>query len=487
MQDLVDLPGDIKAYIVSCLADKADLRSVRRTCKELYQFAIAQEYQSITINEHSNLDVDLAALNPGNAGVQHIRHITITPCSYSHQCSNIDGTVIAIAQLLPQHTLFSLTYDGTRVLPASAFLTLYKRQRTLRTMRLDHISHAGILKSMSSISAGPKGPFKAADVSLCVVNTLFDDYVRGKRDLLRLRAVQISGLDLAKAAVPLLKAIDPSDLLAFGLQRCENSLDMLQALNERKTPVSLKLRSLLITEPAKETNSDIYDDALNILLRSFGMLEHLVVSVPADYAYWPDFEAIVKHANTLRFLYMDCPWPMRGGPTIVAEMKVAFEKCHRLEQLAMESPTMYLENTDMGRCHDYLGLLVSLAALPTLRSYRLLNLPENDLGMEMEDNVCYEKYVLRQLRAIADNMLSEVPKLRAMSIARGPSDEYVTRDALAFYPPFYSRGRIVDARGKEAVAAIESAEMDVLTLEPASDILGLHFDSERFLRYGYKP
>ncbi|KAK5692832.1 hypothetical protein LTR17_025242 [Elasticomyces elasticus] len=139
--DIAGLPLDVRVAITSYIHGRKDVISLTRSCRSFYAAAIPQLYRYLSVRESTNVDHLVAMLSPDNGGLQHIRHLEIeTNSSGAHRTNRplIDQILQLIANLLPRDILLSFILDcSTSFKSSQALQTLYRRQRFLRTTRLD--------------------------------------------------------------------------------------------------------------------------------------------------------------------------------------------------------------------------------------------------------------------------------------------------------------------------------------------------------------
>jgi len=111
MLNLMSLPKDGLALIISFIQLKCDLRHVYRTCKALHCVAIAPLYHHITIRENHNRTKLTTAFTPENPGLQHVRHLTILDGNgkYRRASTSLDYVLLLVGNLLPRDVLLTFT------------------------------------------------------------------------------------------------------------------------------------------------------------------------------------------------------------------------------------------------------------------------------------------------------------------------------------------------------------------------------------------
>lgn len=132
MHDFVNLPKDVKTYIVGFISHKDDLRSLYSTCRAWYEVAIAKVYHHITIPDTLHRYTVLQGLSSENRGLQYVRHVTVPAAAvrdpydecddegsdwdsgndYPERPSRNDNAAFvfaSLAQLLPQDSLLTFT------------------------------------------------------------------------------------------------------------------------------------------------------------------------------------------------------------------------------------------------------------------------------------------------------------------------------------------------------------------------------------------
>lgn len=156
MPDLLGLPPEIKALIITLIRRHSDLRACYRTCKALYEDAIPRVYSRITLNENIPVPILCSLLKHENSGLKHIRHLKVTSglSKAAHERIKFNNVLHLLANLLPRDVLLSFmsvsssrmsvlvrtgltlrSLDTTRDVDPSALGILYPRQRRLQTLR----------------------------------------------------------------------------------------------------------------------------------------------------------------------------------------------------------------------------------------------------------------------------------------------------------------------------------------------------------------
>lgn len=373
MLDLVGLPQDVLALIMSFIPSKEDLRCVYLTCKALYSVAIVPLYRHMLLRARSNSMQLMAALNSENVGLRHIRHVTIDVADAARP--HLNNCIVLLANLLPRDILLTLTcvhlrasqhveppnptnadnfrLDCNDPLAKDSLQTLWQRQRNLRTRRIDQaafplsstcdgsfrnittlqmvISNVDTAKACShimqqtpglqvlEIRADPNGYSKEA------LNIELEDTVAASKDIIhwvfhelapdkqiRLRALTIYELDFETAASRLIEAVDMTGLDSLGLQNCYNIVNLLRSISAAGAPLRMAMHSLTIVGRLEEAEGR-NDDAIDDFLGSFTGLKCLVIAASAQEALRPKLESLSKHAASLEVLYLDCVWNQLSG------------------------------------------------------------------------------------------------------------------------------------------------------------------------------
>ncbi|KAF2773181.1 hypothetical protein EJ03DRAFT_324221 [Teratosphaeria nubilosa] len=139
MTAITSLPKDVLALIVSYVKLKSHLWSAAKSCKSLYAVVIPTFYRHLVIKEGDNMLGLVAALNPGNAGLQHVRHLTFLPrCEHFRKSPvhELDWIFSMLTNMLPRDRLLTFTFDCFARIYPKLLAVLYQRQRHLRTMRV---------------------------------------------------------------------------------------------------------------------------------------------------------------------------------------------------------------------------------------------------------------------------------------------------------------------------------------------------------------
>ncbi|KAK4890661.1 hypothetical protein LTR27_010700 [Elasticomyces elasticus] len=139
--DIAGLPLDVRVAITSYIHSRKDVISLTRSCRGSYAAVTPQLYRNLSVRESMNVDHLIAMLSPENGGLQHIRHLEIEANScgaYRTNRPSVDQILQLMANLLPRDVLLSFMLDcSTSFKSSQALQTLYRRQRFLRTTRLD--------------------------------------------------------------------------------------------------------------------------------------------------------------------------------------------------------------------------------------------------------------------------------------------------------------------------------------------------------------
>lgn len=285
-----------------------------------------------------------------------------------------------------------------------AMLTLHRRQRHLRTRRIDHrpvsdsLQHLRDLSNVTclhlEISNQETAAFasevmaecpqlrhlelRAALAQYCKVTghsfklapgraaasrqifwTLFNHMLFRIGEKIPLQSLQLYGLDLSGAATArLLAVVDMSKLYCLGLQQCWNSIELLRRTKPTGVPTRMMMHSLTIVgrvnpthDPSLEETVEVReDDAIDDFLGSFSGLENLIIAAPEQEALRPSLAALTKHAATLKILYLDCMWdgwPNGSGNYFDCHNSAALgdflAQCFRLEQLGIQTPYLFVD------------------------------------------------------------------------------------------------------------------------------------------------
>ncbi|KAI7503180.1 hypothetical protein KC347_g8723 [Hortaea werneckii] len=464
MQDLISVPRDIKHCILQFLNDARDLYNLQLTCQELRYDALPFYYNTVHVDGNVALSVLAAGLVPTNPGLQHLRHLVIKEpdrhdaieCQPVHPSRDVALTLLA--NLLPHDRLLTFTCDCVAPLPSPILATLYRRQRKLRTLRLDSIDLDPSIMSLSRdrlvniatiyiCTADPKEasswnrvlltlpnlrnlevvastnrsdgpPPLKSDASSDVLAKLLDWTSQEDQYKLHLHALQIQGFDLTHTAETLQHNIHFPGLQVLGLQLCENSVRLLEVLYEMHEFASLSLRTLIVVEAEKDPESRVHNPALGRLLGTFNTLEHLIVRTKGDSAHWPDFRAVAGHAASLRLLHLDCPMP-RSLPQSSKVGSSSIRELHKLEQITLPIHSIVLAEADCcatACCYkDMRYVLLLLNALPALRTVKILDMRLGDLNVQQIDQKILRAYVLRQLRTLADYVVNSMANLKLLT------------------------------------------------------------------------
>ncbi|KAK4541379.1 hypothetical protein LTR36_007980 [Oleoguttula mirabilis] len=488
------------------------------------------------------MGVLIAAFTPENAGLQHVRHATIIPATgnYRESVPKIDNFLNMLANLLPRDILLTMTLDSAGHASedsARALKVLYKRQRNLRTLRMDSVFRAhrdwsklahitclhleiyddktpafaasGILQHVPSLRhleihvdleqycrtvavqySKARGRARASE---SLVQRLFACWPETSKPQLQLRSLQVYDLDLSLASATLLKAIDMSRLDSLGLQKCRHSIELLRGIRPTGLPKRMNLRNLVVSGHP-DCDEVRMDDAIDDFLNSFAGLEHLVIMGPEQEPLRPDLSSVAKHAATLRLLYLDCvwsDWPVDKPPADEIHYHPSalcklMPQCVRLEQIALNTPRVLLDSDEVTALRDTGAFIGALAAAPALRTFRMLSVPnEVDYSFDILDLEAHRMFIKCGMASIATRYLHRMPNLHAVSIAHGEDDFVVVCD-LEVAPHFYTRGQVFNAYGKSDTVALVMSKGMVQEIEPVSDILDMEPRGSRLMRYGYK-
>ncbi|KAI7476054.1 hypothetical protein KC351_g9684 [Hortaea werneckii] len=536
MQTLVAVPRDIKHYILQFITDPRDLYSLILTCKELREAAVPFYYNIVHVQGNVALSVLAAGLVPTNPGLQHVRHLVIKEpyrdesieCQQCPMQSGTDNALTLLANLLPYDRLLTFTCDCAVPLPSGIMATLCRRQPKLRTLRLDSFHLDPVIASLSQQRRANNATVyictSEPDEALCwnqvlptlsnlrnleviasadwfdgaylltakesseVLAKLFDWTSQESQYKLHLHTLQVQRFNLTDAAEILRDNIHFPGLQVLGIQRCADSVRLLEVLHETHELESLNLRTLIIIEAEQSPQSGVHNPALSRLLSTFNTLEHLVVSTKRNAAYWPDFKALAGHAASLRLVRLDCPRPRSPNLRIPGG---SLRQLHKLEQIALPMPNINLEEADYGaKAHSFRemrSLLKYLRALPSLQTVQMLDIGLDDVDVEQNHRQILEGHILRQMRTLADYIFKAMSNLRALGLEqcvdldRNPNDRRKIRTEK-----LYHRGKTFDAQGHEHTTAIEASLRKLKRIEPAVEVLDMEaLGHGGLLRYGY--
>ncbi|RMY49227.1 hypothetical protein D0865_07615 [Hortaea werneckii] len=423
---------------------------------------------------------------------------------------------------------------GVVRLPSSILATLYRRQRKLRTLRLDSMDLEPVVASLSRdglaniaavyiCTSDPKeasswnrvlptlpnlrnlevaayrdrrdGTYPLeADASSDVFANLLDWNGQEPQYTLHLHTLQVQGFDLTEVAGILRRRVHFPRLQVLGMQLCANSVRLIQVLYETHELGRLSLRTFIIVEAKKDPESRVQDEVFSQLLSTFGTLEHLIVRTEGSSAYWPDFKAVAGHAASLRLLHLDCPLPgplpqgsrigSRGGFGSIRQLR-------KLQQITLPIQSIVLAEADCCAtecCYkDMRYVLLTLDALPSLRTFQVLDMRLGDLNVQQIDRPVLRAYALRQLRILADYVFNAMANLKVLSLERFVYRDSNNRRRESYSGQSYHRGKTTDARGREQITAIEASLQELKQIEPAVDILDMKdLEHGGLFRYGYE-
>ncbi|GAB1743754.1 hypothetical protein NU219Hw_g676t1 [Hortaea werneckii] len=537
MQNLATIPKDIKRCILQFMTDPRDFHNLILTCKELCEAALPFYYNTFHVRGNVSLTVLVAGLVPTNPGLQYVRHLVIKEpyrddpiecqCQQCPMHSNTDTALTLLANLLPHDRLQTFTCDCVVPLPSPILATLHRRQRKLRTLRLDIIDLEQVIASLSQDSlanvatvyictADPKeasswnrvlpnlpnlwhlevtattnrsdGTYSLkADASSEVLAKLLDWTSQESQYRLHLHTLQVQGFDLTDAAETLRRSIHFPGLQVLGIQLCANTVRLMEVLYETHVLGRLSLRTFIIAEKKKDPESRDWNSIFGKLLSTFSTLEHLIVRTKGNSMYWPDFQAVAKHAASLRVLHLECPLPI---PRRFPSGGGSFYKLHKLEQFAVPMSSIVLAEADgcaTAQCYRQMrSLLDSLNALPSLRTLQILDIQLGDLEVQQHERQLLKGYILRQTRTLADYVFKEVAGLKALGLEhcvyRDPKER---RKSCGGH--VYHRGKTSDTQGREHTTAIEASLQELKQIEPAIDVLNMEdLEHGGLFRYGYE-
>ncbi|KAI7156239.1 hypothetical protein KC349_g6406 [Hortaea werneckii] len=482
------------------------------TCQELRHDALPFYYNTVHVNDNVALPVLAAGLVPTNPGLQHVRHLVVKE-PYGHNAidyepgasdSRTDIILTFLANLLPHDRLLTFTCGGVVRLPSSILATLYRRQRKLRTLRLDSIDLEPVVASLSRDGLG-----NIAAVYICTSDPKeASSWNRVLPTLPNLRNLEVAAYRDRRDGTYPLEADASSDVFAhlldwngqepqlqvLGMQLCANSVRLIQVLYETHELGRLSLRTFIIVEAKKDSESRVQDEVFSQLLSTFGTLEHLIVRTEGSSAYWPDFKAVAGHAASLRLLHLDCPLPRplpqgsrigsRGGFGSIRQLR-------KLQQITLPIQSIVLAEADCCAtecCYkDMRYVLLTLDALPWLRTFQVLDMRLGDLNVQQIDRPVLRAYALRQLRILADYVFNAMANLKVLGLERFVYRDSNNRRRESYSGQSYHRGKTTDARGREQITAIEASLQELKQIEPAVDILDMKdLEHGGLFRYGYE-
>ncbi|KAI6898645.1 hypothetical protein KC318_g9114 [Hortaea werneckii] len=542
---LIVLPADLLALIISYVRAPPDLRNVSLTCKALYAVAVVPIYRTMTLRL-SWLEADnrqlLQALVPENAALLCVRHIVIDRFShcYEKNTEKLLMTLQLLANLLPRDILISLTLDSLISYEARTLLIssvssileiLYRRQRQLRTMRVDSYASAWQVRRYANLANVTTLQFEISStataetcgsvlqhtpylrnleirghlekydsgsskdqMSAHLVGRVFGSLLKKDRRIV-LRALQVRGLDLSLASAKLASAIDLSQIDSLGLHMCSNMVDFLGQMTPIGTLLRPSLRTLvLIDRPDSLGSGSVGNDssgvaAVDNLLGSFIGLENLVVAAPDQRALMPGFKALGNHVATLRLLYIDClPLPSSANDANVvtaSNLHLLLRQCIQLEQIALEMPQLLLTYHEDEIERTLEQFAVALAAAPRLRTFQ----PNNKLKdrLDIEDDLDANEVTYAGIDSVlqhwATDLMSLIPKLTAVGLAFRSAE----LRGIWVNPHYYVRGNLSDPYGRKSTAALQVTLKQLREIEPVSEILDINPYGPGLLRLGYQP
>ncbi|RMY95426.1 hypothetical protein D0862_08747 [Hortaea werneckii] len=540
---LIILPTDLLALIISYIRAPSDLRNVSLTCKALYAVAVVPIYQSMTLRlfQVDNRKL-LQALVPENAALGHVRHLVIDPFTHclTENTENVLMTLQLLANFLPRDSLVSFTLDWPilreasthLILQASSILeTLYRRQRRLRTMRVDPCADQAQIRRYGNLSNVTTFQFEVSSkttaetcgsaleltpslrnleirahlekcdtapqrdqMSARLVENVFGNFLKHDRQIV-LRALQLRGFDLSSASAKLAKAIDLCRIQSLGLHHCSNMVDFLDQMKPADELRHPTLRTLVLVARS-DTGRSASVTTVNCLLESFTGLENLVVAALWQGALMPGFKALGNHAATLRLLYIDCgplPWDASDANIVTASnLHLLLGRCIQLEQIALEMPELVLAYIDTEIDKSSKKIAVALAAAPRLRTFR----PHNQLedrwfearfGLDgwLDKNKVTYAGIEALLQHWATSFMSLSPGLTAMGL--GFSRHRTDLLGIEVDRHYYVRGHQLDPYGGKSIVAMRMELDRVREIEPVSEILEINPYGPGLFRLGYQP
>ncbi|KAI6900439.1 hypothetical protein KC318_g8451 [Hortaea werneckii] len=550
---LIILPTDLLTLIISYIRAPSDLRNVYRTCKALYAVAIVPIYRTMTLRLPHGYHLLAQALVPENAGLSHVRHFVLK--AHTWGLNEARGDLLMPLQLLaislPRDTLISFTLDWPiqdeeyvdSSLRAEFILeTLFRRQRKLRTMRVDpsvdysQISRFDDLANVTTFQfeilsettaetcgrvLGNSPSLRNLEVrlrlerfdlhspdttSVDIVERVFDCFLKANRQIM-LRALQLHGFDFALASVKLATAVDLSQLDSLGLQQCTSIVGILGKIKPNGVPPRLALRTLVLTEYDDSTGSSTVGTsnsntaAFDVLLESFTGLENLVVAASGHRELMPGFKALNCHAAMLRLLYLDClpisssadDADVTDDPNVVStsNLHLLMRQCTHLEQLALETPDLMLKYDDTEIEESMAKIAVALATAPRLRTFRPINQLVHRVNIDgyFDSNEVTRAWIDSTLQHWATKFMKSSPRLTAIGLAlrRSSFEPWPDVDGFDVHPHYYVRGHQLDAYGRKSMIALRVSYEQVREIEPVSEILEMDPYGSGLLRLGYQP
>ncbi|KAI6882284.1 hypothetical protein KC360_g8488 [Hortaea werneckii] len=558
---LIVLPTDLLALIISYIRANSDLRNVYRTSKALYAVAIVPVYRTMTLWLHEDRDQRKLkqALVPENACLDHVRHLVLVP--FTRCWNEAGGDLLILLQLLANHlpcdSLISFTLDcpihneavtHLGLTASSIFETLYRRQRNLRTMRVDpwanlsqirrfgNLANVTTLKfeicsTATAVTCGDVlqhtpslrnleirlhlddfGPVPSSyQISAGIVTCVFGNFLKTRQRMV-LKALQLYGFHLSPTSNQLAAAIDLSRLESLGLQQCLSIVDILGKMKPTSVPHRPRLHTLVLTQNSEAwgwnpiENDDFDTAAFDDFLESFTGLEVLLVAASGHRGLMPGFKALNNHAATLRLLYLDClpifssadDADLTEDPNILStsNLHLLMRQCSRLEQLALETPDLMLNYDDTEIEEPMKKIAVALATAPRLRTFRPINQLVHRVNIAgyvdgyLPMNEVSSAWIDSTLQHWATRFMNSSPRLTAMGLAlrRSPFGTWPDVDGFFVQSHYYVRGHQLDAYGRKSMVALRVDHEQVREIEPVSEILEMDpYDDSGLLRLGYQP
>ncbi|KAK3657982.1 hypothetical protein LTR56_000809 [Elasticomyces elasticus] len=516
--DVAGLPLDVRVAIASYIHRQRDIVSLTRSGWALYAAAIPQLYRDLTVCESVDVNHLIAMLSPDNAGLQHIRRLKVVADlggMYIHNRPSMDrslqlmGAILAagiqnITQLQLQiHGPIKTDSGHDLVTSLPGLLHLEIRANLSRyceaTNREDN-TDAQRIDASKEILTKIFGRDRFLDAERSKANWADQGnfvmlWNSGKlngrtKEKLKLRSLSIYQLDLEDPD-RLLQVIDCSRLHSLVLQECAHSVKLLASIRPTGLPARISLTHLVLTANDEWPNNNSYNNALDDFLTSFSGLEQLVIHGVMEESIRPSTAAIAAHSSTLRSVFLCCK-PSEENEDNPADLEACMKQCSQLEQLALAVPPLKLDAPLAWIKETHGNLLAALAAAPSLRTLRILTVPdEEDLDFELSgdnDTGC-RIFVDSAMRTYATEYLSQLPKVNALSLAdkARPVDDEIDISELPTEVKYYARSKTIDPYGKIGSIGLDMTSKDQLQdIEPVSDIFDMNPLSGRMMRYGYR-
>ncbi|EMD00563.1 hypothetical protein BAUCODRAFT_173923 [Baudoinia panamericana UAMH 10762] len=180
---ILSLPAELHLLLISHLPSRKDLKRLCLTCKSLSAVATSVLYRHVVL-KLCRLRTHLErTFNEKNAGLLHVRHLTITDLHREYEDNRHGCTLTEVLRALPRDVLLSCSLETSKLVGTEVSFMLRIRQRQLTNCELhaiktvppiDCIPDRDELRNVTSLSlylASRHDRQRAAAVLLAASNT----------------------------------------------------------------------------------------------------------------------------------------------------------------------------------------------------------------------------------------------------------------------------------------------------------------------------